>query len=337
MTDYAGCCHGFREPRGAVAGAAPRCGRSRARGSACGAGARPAADGEQRGADRPQPHRHVVHGAHFHQGARGGRRGAVAGDRGGAGAGRRGHRGADAGGAEFRCAPLPARGPGGVDRVVGDGLRGAAVRAGGRRAPPDSRAVRVRSAGRAARLRVLVSACRRRLRRSGGVGHVRILQRHRAAARHAADHRRDHGHECAPEPAVHLPPRLGHRRFRLGHERRAADRPAVRGGDFSARALPPPLRLAPDVAAARRHAAAAAAPRGSDGAVTGRGPAGVRHLSDDADAARHGGRRRHADGGDSDLTRLHARVRHRFGGHDAGRAIHRRGGARLGAAGGQTA
>src|SRR2546427_7595371 len=39
--------------------------------------------------DRPQPHRHVVHGAHFHQGARGGRRSAVAGDRRGAGAGRR--------------------------------------------------------------------------------------------------------------------------------------------------------------------------------------------------------------------------------------------------------
>src|SRR3977135_4085391 len=69
----------------------------------------------------------------------------------GAGRGRAGPRGADAGGAEFGCAPLPARGPGGMDRVVGDGLRGAAVRAGGRRAPPDSRAVRVRSAGRAAR------------------------------------------------------------------------------------------------------------------------------------------------------------------------------------------
>src|SRR6267378_536641 len=50
---------------------------------------------------------------------------------------------------------------------------------------------------------------------------------------------------------------------------------------------------------------------------------------------RLGGRRRHADGGDPDLTRLHARVRHRFRGHDAGRAIHRRGSARLGAAGRQ--
>src|SRR2546428_7588070 len=44
-------------------------------------------------------------------------------------------------------------------------------------------------------------------------------------------------------------------------------------------------------------------------------------ISDDADAARHRGRRRHADGGDADFTRLHARIRYRVRGHDAGRAI----------------
>src|ERR1700716_3449596 len=46
-------------------------------------------------------------------------------------------------------------------------------------------------------------------------------------------------------------------------------------------------------------------------------------------------RRRHADGGDPDFARLHARFRYCFRGHDAGRAIDRRGGARLGAAGRQ--
>src|SRR5882672_8613282 len=123
--------------------------------------------------------------------------------------------------------------------------------------------------------------------------------------------------------------------FRLGHQRRAGDGSVVCGGDFCAGRLSSSVPLAPDVAAAPRRAAAAAAPRGAHGAVAGGGSAGIRHLSDDADAARHGGRRRHADGGDPDFTCLHAGVRHCFRGHDAGGASHRRGGARLGAAGRQ--
>ena len=214
MNDPRGCCHGFPDQlaqhRPQPAGAALRLRRPFARRPACGAGAGPAVDGQQRGADRAEPHRHVVHGAHLHQGARGGGRGAVAGDRGGAGARRRRHRGADTGGAKLRRAALPPRQRGGVDRAVRDGVRRAAVRAARSRAAPDSRALRLRSRHRAARGGLLVPARRRRVCRGRGVGDARLFQRHRPAAHDARDYPRDHGHQRAAQPAVHLQARLGH-------------------------------------------------------------------------------------------------------------------------------
>ena len=135
--------------------------RARARRSARGAGARAAAHGQQCRADRPQPHRHVVHGAHLHQGARRGRRGAVAGDGRRAGARRRGH-----GGADPRRAVLTARGATGAPRqAVWTALWAMACAAplfiaGRRRAPPDPRALRLRSRTSSPRRGLLVPACR---------------------------------------------------------------------------------------------------------------------------------------------------------------------------------
>ena len=69
---------------------------------------------------------------------------------------------------------------------------------------------------------LLVPARRRGVRGSCGVGAARVLQRHRPATHHAADHARDDGHQRAAQPGVHLPPRLGHRRLGLGDQRGAA-------------------------------------------------------------------------------------------------------------------
>src|SRR5579863_9304631 len=335
MTDCPGCCHGFpgalSERCRAVAGAARRCLRPRARGSARGAGARPAAHGQQRGADRPQSHRHVVHGTHLHQGACRGRRGTVVHRRRSAGARRRRHGGADAGRTELRGAPLRARRAGGVDRAVGDGIRRAAVRAGGSRAPPDPGALRIRSADRAARRGFLVPAHGRSVRRRGGVGDVRLLQRGRAAARDTRDHAVHHLDQRGAQPAVHLRAGVGNCRLGLGHQRRTAPRARPGGGAVPAQPLPPALPLAPHLASARGTPAAAAAPRRADGVVPGGRPAGICHLPDDADASRHGRRRRHADGRDADLACLHAGLRHRFCRHDAGRAVDRGRRARMGA------
>src|SRR5580700_8277510 len=273
MTDCPGCCHGFpgalSERCRAVAGAAHRFRRPRARGSARGAGARPAAHGQQRGADRPQSHRHVVHGTHLHQGARRGGRGTVVHRRRSAGARRRRHGGADAGRTELRGAPLRARRAGGVDRAVGDGIRRAAVRAGGSRAPPDPGALRFRSADRAARRGFLVPAHGRSVRRRGGVGDVRLLQRGRAAARDTRDHAVHHLDQRSAQPAVHLRAGVGNCRLGLGHQRRTAPRARPGGGAVPAQPLPPALPLAPHLASARATPAAAAAPRRADGVVPG--------------------------------------------------------------------
>ena len=130
---------------------------------------------------------------------------------------------------------------------------------------------------------------------------------------------------------------LGHRRLRLGDQRRAADRAAVRARHLSAALLPAGVPLAPDLAAACAAPARAVAPRRADGAVAGGRPARLCDLPDDADAARDRRRGGHADGRDADLARLHARFRHRLRRHHAGRPVDRRRCARLGACASATA
>ena len=79
---------------------------------------------------------------------------------------------------------------------------------------------------------------------------ARLLQRHRPAARDLVDHARHDARQRTPEPGLHLRPRVGHRRLRLGDQRRAADRAVVRARHLSAALLPAGVPLAPDLAAA---------------------------------------------------------------------------------------
>ena len=119
----------------------------------------------------------------------------------------------------------------------------------------DIRALRHSPRNSAARPRILVSAHARRALGHSPVVAARLLQRHRPSHHHAVGDIERRRCQCPAESAVHVRLRNGHRRFRLGDRRRAADR-GRRGGSIvsgkgNAAALPlPPHRAAASAGAA---------------------------------------------------------------------------------------
>ena len=216
-------------------------------------------------------------------------------------------------------------GAGGVDRAMGSASHGAAVSRGGACGCRHTASIRARARSRAPSAAVLGATHARCADRRRTVGGPRVLQRHCTAARHARDHAAGGDTQCIAQPALHLRPWHGNRRFGMGHERGAAERLDRGDGAVPRAESQCTLSLAADVAIAAGTVVAPVPARIPDGTAVRRGSARHRAVPDHDGASRQRRWRGDADRHDADVDRLSAGSGLCHDRHHSRRPVDRRG------------